>query len=216
MKTLSGPIQLPASGKAPTSIVVFLHGLGADGANMIDLADELAGEFPDTLFAAPNAPFACDMAPMGYQWFSLRDWSEDAMLEGVQQAAPILNHYLDSLLAQHSLSADKLAVAGFSQGTMTALHTLPRRADAVAAIIGYSGALVGDYLLKSELQSKPPVCLIHGNADMVVPFGAMAAAKAALESADIDVETHARPMLGHGIDFEGIEIAAAFLKSRLG
>lgn len=216
MNTLSGPIQLPQSGGAPGSIIVFLHGLGADGADLISLADELADLFPDTLFAAPNAPFACDMAPMGYQWFSLRDWSEDAMLEGVQQAAPLLNHYLDTLLDQHGLTADKMAIIGFSQGTMIALHTLPRRAEAVAGVVGFSGALVGTHLLPEEALSKPPVCLIHGTADMVVPFGAMAMAEQALEQAHIPVATHARPMLGHGIDGEGIRLAAEFLHSHLG
>lgn len=212
---LSGPMQLPESGKAATSIIVFLHGLGADGNDLIGLADEMAEQFPDTLFVSPHAPFPCDMAPYGRQWFSLQDWSEDAMLEGVQQAEPILNHYLDGLLAQHNLAPERMALVGFSQGCMMSLHTAPRRAKPLAGVVGLSGALVGAQLLASEIKSRPPVCLIHGDADMVVPFAAMQMAQSALESAGVPTEAHRRPMLGHGIDGEALRIFTAFLKARL-
>lgn len=214
--TLSGPMLSPASGKAPTSIIVFLHGLGADGNDLIGIGDEIAELFPDTLFTSPDAPFPCDMAPYGRQWFSLLDRSMDAMLEGVEQAVPILNQYLDSLLAQHSLAPSKMALVGFSQGTMTSLHAAPRRAEALAGVVGFSGALVAPHLLESEIKSRPPICLIHGDADEIVPFAAMPAAHAALDAVKINVESHRRPGLSHGIDGEGLHIAVNFLKERLG
>lgn len=216
LPTLSGPQRLPVSGTAATSIVVFLHGLGADGNDLIGLADDMKEWFPNTLFASPDAPFTCDYGPYGRQWFSLKDWSEDAMLEGVEQAAPILDQYLDGLLSEHRIAPKKMALVGFSQGTMTALHTAPRRAKPLAGVVGLSGALVAGHLLPSEIKSRPPICLIHGDMDMVVPFKAMQMAEDALKEANVPVVTHRRSMLGHGIDGEALRLAIAFLNERLG
>ena len=214
---LSGPSVAPASGGRPKQLIMFLHGLGADGNDLIDLAGPMSSLFPDAQFVSPNAPYPCDMAPFGYQWFSLQERSMEIMLEGVRDAEPILNHYIDQQLSEHELDITNLAVVGFSQGTMTALHTLPRRSTACAAIVGFSGALLaGDELLAEEVKSKPPVCLVHGDADMVVPHEALAMAEAALAKNGFECETHSRPGLGHGIDPEGLQAAVAFLKKHLG
>jgi phospholipase/carboxylesterase len=214
MTGLSGPVFPPISGRAPSNAIILLHGLGADGENLIGLADYMSKDFPDTLFIAPNAPFRFDMFDSGYQWFSLADRDPVKMLDGVSTAMPILNDFIDEVLEEYDLTFENLALIGFSQGTMTALHTAIRREDAIAGVVGFSGALIAPELLDEAL-SKPDVCLIHGTADDVVPFDAMNQAAAALEAAGFNVETHARRNLPHSIDVEGIEIAIKFLKSRL-
>jgi phospholipase/carboxylesterase len=209
---LSGPSLVPPTVK---KIVVFLHGLGANGDDLISLADEFAPDLPDTAFYSPNAPFPCDMAPYGYQWFSLQQRVEEIMLAGIKTAAPILNTYLDDLLKEHNLKPKDLALVGFSQGTMMSLYVAPRRPERIAGVVGYAGALIAPELLQKEVASKPPICLIHGDADMVVPYEAMSSAEVALEYNQIPCESHTRPYLGHGIDGEGIDIARKFLKRRL-
>jgi phospholipase/carboxylesterase len=201
----------PASGGKPESLCVLLHGLGADGADLIGMVPAIASLLPQTHFVAPDAPFPCDMSPSGYQWFSLSDWSVMAMRQGATQASPVLNAFLDAQLARFSLKDDKLALVGFSQGTMMALHVALERPQPCAGVVGFSGALVS-----GVVKSRPPVCLIHGMQDMVVPFPAMSQAAAFLGLHQVPVETHIRPQLAHGIDGEGIAIAARFLKARFG
>ena len=139
---LDGPRHGPEPGSSAKALVVFLHGLGADGDDLISLGSMLAPVLPDTAFVSPHAPFPCDMAPMGRQWFSLQDHEPDNMLAGVRAVAPRLNAFLDAELAKHGLTDDRLALVGFSQGTMTALHTALRRPKACAVIVGFSGALL--------------------------------------------------------------------------
>ncbi len=201
---LDGPRFGPAAGGAAEQLVILLHGLGADGNDLISLAPILARTLPKAAFVSPHAPFPCDMAPMGYQWFSLQDHSMDSMLSGARLAAPILNAFIDKELADHGLSEESLALVSFSQGTMMSLHVALRRPQPCAAIVGFSGALVGPETLADEIQSRPPVLLVHGEADPVVPFPAMAAAVAALEANRVPVSAHARPGLGHGIDEQGL------------
>lgn len=211
---LNGPSILPQSGVVK-KIVVFLHGLGADGNDLLSLSEEFAADLPDTAFYSPNAPFACDMAPYGYQWFSLQQRIEEVILEGIKIATPILNGYLDGLLAKHKLQPKDLALVGFSQGTMMSLYVAPRRAEPIACVVGYSGAMIMPELLEKEMISKPPICLIHGDMDNVVPYGAMIHAVDALMQNNIPHEAHGRPNLGHGIDGQGITIARNFLKRHL-
>lgn len=212
-ETLTGPAFLPVSGEKPRKLVVFLHGLGADGQDLIGLAPLFAQSLPTAQFVSPDAPEPCDMAPFGYQWFSLQDRAYPAMLSGVASAAPVLNRFIDRQLDVLGLSDEDLALVGFSQGTMMALYTALRRPNACAAVVGFSGALIGPELLAEELKSNVPVCLIHGDSDPVVPFGALAAAKAGLELAGVPVTAHSRGGLGHGIDPEGIRLAVEFIKN---
>ncbi len=206
---LSGPERSPLSGGKADSLVILLHGLGADGNDLIGLAPLLAEQLPNTHFISPNAPYSCDMSPMGYQWFSLRDWSPAAMQGGADKAAPMLRAFADEQLKRFGLPENKLAWVGFSQGTMMSLHVALSRPNPCAAVVGFSGAL-----LAREIISKPPVCLIHGDADMVVPFQAMEIAQQELKKASVEVETHRRPNLGHGIDPDGLDIASAFIRKR--
>ncbi len=216
MVQLSGPYFAPRVGTAPKKLVVLLHGLGADGHDLIGLAPELARFLPEAGFFAPDAPWPCDMAPFGRQWFSLQDRRPEAMLAGVERAAPLLDAYLDHLLETHGLTAADLALVGFSQGTMMALHVAPRRSAPIAALVGYSGALIAPERLEREVVSRPPVMLIHGDADEVVPVEAMSAAVAALQRVRIPVQWLVRPGLGHGIDPIGLAAGARFLADLLG
>jgi len=209
---LEGPSHPPLSGGKPKSLAVLLHGLGSDGNDLIGLAPHWAPLVPDTEFLSPNAPFPCDMAPYGYQWFSLQDRSPARILAGVRAAAPMLDGFLDDALKARGLDESRLALVGFSQGTMMSLHVGLRRAKAVAGILGYSGALTGADGLAQEVRSKPRVFLLHGTADEVVPFAALDAAKRALESVGVRVETLARPGLGHSIDEVGLIRGGEFLR----
>lgn len=210
---LTGP-ELPAASGTTKRLVIFLHGLGADGNDLLSIAPML--DLPDTHFASPNAPFPCDMAPYGYQWFSLRDRDPARILPEIRTAEPILNTYIDGLIKKHNIAASNVALIGFSQGSMMSLHTAPRRTQPIGGVVGISGALFGAELLATQIISRPPVCLIHGTHDDVVPFVAMEAAETTLRRNNVSVEAHARPRLGHGIDEAGINIAAAFLKRVFG
>ena len=213
---LDGPRFGPAAGGKPDSLVILLHGLGADGDDLIGLAPHWAQALPNTVFVSPHAPFPCDMAPYGRQWFSLQDRTSGLVLAGVQAAAPILNAFIDAELKAHGLTEDRLALVGFSQGTMMSLYVAPRRERAIAGVVGYSGALIGAELLASEIRSRPPVLLIHGDADPVVPVQAMEAAARTLKAVGIPVTTESRPGLPHSIDEVGLAKGGRFLGARFG
>ncbi len=214
-KTLSGPSFGPASGEPAKQLVILLHGVGADGDDLIGLAPILSQVLPDTEFLAPNAPEPCDMAPFGYQWFSLQDRSPDRIEAGVRAAAPLVDQFIDETCEARQISSDRVALLGFSQGCMMSLFVGLRRQSPVAAVVGYSGALVAPQKLTHEIVSRPPVLLVHGEADPVVPFQALAAAQGGLEAAGVEVQTISRPGLGHGIDEEGIRHGAALLHRTL-
>lgn len=213
---LSGPSIAPASGGAAKQLVIFLHGVGADGNDLIGLAPYFQQVLPDARFISPNAPFPFDMAPFGYQWFSLNEFTEEARLAGAQRAAPILDAFIDAELRRDQLTDEKLALIGFSQGAMMSLHVGLRRERQMAAIVSYSGLLVGRDLLETEIKSRPPILLTHGTADPVLPFAFLAEAEAGLKSLGLDVEAHARPGLPHGIDEECISLGLEFLTRTFG
>jgi phospholipase/carboxylesterase len=212
MPRLAGPSRPPASGGKPRRLVILLHGLGADGNDLIGLAPYWARLLPDAEFISPNAPFPCDMAPYGYQWFSSQDRSPEAVLGGVRAAAPILDAFIDEALEERGLGSGELALVGFSQGTMMSLFVGPRRAEAVAGIVGFSGRLLVPELLASELRSRPPTLLVHGTEDPVVPYSSMAAAETALKAAGVPVETVTSVGIGHSIDDQGLRRGGQFLK----
>lgn len=212
---LSGPSQPPAAGGKPRKLVLLLHGLGADGNDLIGLAPYFSRLLPTAEFVAPNAPFPCDMAPYGHQWFSLQDRNPEMILAGMRASAPMLDAFIDEQLARTGLSERDLALVGFSQGTMMSLHVGLRRAQPIAGILGYSGALVGAEALAAEIRSRPPVLLVHGDADPVVPFAALAAAERALAAAGVNVTTLVCPGAGHAIDEAGLKRGGQFLKAVL-
>ena len=208
---LSGPTRPPASGGQARQLVVFLHGVGADGDDLIGLAPYFAELLPDAEFLSPHAPFPFDMAPMGRQWFSLGDISPPAILAGIQSAAPQLNAFLDAELAKRSLTDRQLALVGFSQGTMMALYVALRRPLSCAALVGFSGMLAAPDRLPAELTARPPVLLAHGDEDEVVPFAFMDLAKSALDLMGVPVEAMPCPGMGHGISDEGLVAGIRFV-----
>lgn len=212
---LSGPTHPPSSGGESKQLVILLHGLGADGNDLIGLAPYWAPLLPEAEFVSPNAPFPCDMAPHGYQWYSAQDRSPGAALAGVRAAAPILDAYIDRALAERGLDDSALALVGFSQGSVMSLFVGPRRAKPVAGIVGYSGRLVAPELLPAELRSRPRILVVHGTEDPLVPFDALAEAVAGLNAAGIPVDSLACPGVGHSIDENGLRRAGHFLKDVL-
>lgn len=212
-KTLSGPRVAPKSGQSPKQLIILLHGLGADGNDLISLADDWKDMLPDAEFISPNAPFPCDMGPWGYQWFSLQNFSHASIYDGATKAATILNPYIDTELSKRNLTNADLALVGFSQGTMMALHVALRRPQPCAGVLGFSGALTGSDTLKNEIKSNPEILLFHGDQDMVVPIQAMYIAEKTLKDLNCPVQTNIRQGLGHGIDAYSIQKGGAFLKN---
>jgi phospholipase/carboxylesterase len=211
--TLSGPEFGPASGSNPKQLVILCHGLGADGNDLIGLAPHYAKVLPNAKFVSPNAPFQCDMSSFGYQWFSLQERSEEAMLAGAQKAQPILDAFIDQQLAKYKLTERNLALVGFSQGTMVSIFTVPRRKKPVAGVVAYSGRLIGKDLMTQEIRCKPPMVMINGDQDELVPVTLQPAAVNTLRDLGVNIEGHIRPGLGHSIDDVGIKIAQDFLSA---
>ncbi len=214
--SLNGPSALPAAGGAPKSLVIFLHGYGSNGADLISLAPYWRAALPHTLFISPNAVQPMPGMPGAYQWWPLDSLAPTARAAGVRQPAEALNAFIDAQLKQHNLTEDKLALVGFSQGTMVALHVGPRRAKRLAGIIGYSGMLADPDALRTEVVTKPPVLLVHGDADAVLPVAALHEADSTLSSLGFEVSSHVSPGLGHGIDDAGLKLGQTFLTKVLG
>ncbi len=208
----------PVSG-ATRSVVVFLHGYGANGADLLGLADPLGEHLPDTLFIAPDAPENCAGAPMGYQWFPI-PWidgsSEEEAERGMQAAIDDLNAFLDGILVDEDLLPEQMVLFGFSQGSMMALHVAPRREEEFAGIVAFSGRLLSPELLADEAASKPAVLLVHGDQDDVVPAQSLPEAAEALQEAGFkEVFAHIMKGTGHGIAPDGLSVALAFMRDKL-
>ncbi|EEW57186.1 phospholipase/Carboxylesterase [Ruegeria sp. TrichCH4B] len=208
----------PLSGET-RSAVVFLHGYGANGADLLGLADPLAEHLPDTLFVAPDAPEACAGAPMGFQWFPI-PWidgsSEEESMRGMMAAVDDLNAFLDAFMVDEDLLPEQVVLLGFSQGTMMALHVAPRREDPVAGIVAFSGRLLSPDTFSDEVVSRMPVLLVHGDEDDVVPPQSLPQAAEALQEAGFqDVFAHVMKGTGHGIAPDGLSVALAFMRDKL-
>jgi phospholipase/carboxylesterase len=208
---LTGPSAAPASGRDPQSLVILLHGYGSNGADLMGLVPYWRDSLPDTAFLAPNAPQACPGAPGGYQWWSLTDLGRESRAAGVRQAAPLVNAFIDMHRSAFDIPNRKVALVGFSQGTMMALHVAPRRPEALAGVVGYSGMLADAEALQAEVKTRPPLLLIHGEADPMVPFAAMGQAQTEFKALGFDIDTHASPGLGHSIDEAGLRLGGQFL-----
>jgi len=216
---IDGPRLEPRGGTA-RRLVVFLHGYGADGNDLIEIGRAWQSMLPDTAFVSPHAPEPCGQAPTGRQWFPLTFRDPDERWTGVNKAAPMLEKFLDAELARHKLAPSALALVGFSQGTMMALHVGLRRAVAPAAIVGYSGLFVlpnnaPPEKIAPDIKSRPPVLLVHGDSDDLIPPQALFHATQALAALDVPVEWHMSAGVGHGIDGEGLRHGGEFLARQL-
>lgn len=218
-RALSCERREPASGEL-RSAVIFLHGYGANGADLIGLADVLGEYMPDTLFLAPDAPEQCVGNPFGLQWFPI-PWidgsSEETAAAGLMAAAQDLQAFLDGVMVEEDLLPEQVVLFGFSQGTMMALHVAPRRDEAVAGVVAFSGRLLEPELLADEAVCRPAVLLVHGDADEVVPVAALPQAAEALQKAGwSEVYAHVMKGTGHGIANDGLGVALAFMRRQLG
>jgi phospholipase/carboxylesterase len=217
---LDGPRIEPRSGTAK-QLVVFLHGYGADGNDLIEIGRAWQGLLPDAAFVSPHAPRLCGQAPVGREWFPLTFRVANERWDGVRAAAPGLNAFLDAELARRKLPPQALALVGFSQGTMMALHVGLRRAVAPAAIVGYSGMLVTPEDIDPDqfaagITARPPVLLVHGEEDQLIPVQALMHAAQGLAALEVPAEWHISPGIGHGIDQEGLRHGGEFLAKQFG
>ncbi len=208
----------PRSGTT-RSVVVFLHGYGANGADLLGLADPLGEHLPDTLFVAPDAPETIPGMPFGFQWFPI-PWidgsSEEEAFRGLTSASDDLNAFLDALMVDEDVLPEQVVLFGFSQGTMMALHVAPRRDDPLAGLVAFSGRLLQPELLSDEVRVRPPVLLVHGDADDVVPPQSLPEAAEALQSAGWkEVYAHVMKGTAHGIAPDGLSVALAFMRDKL-
>ena len=218
-RVLNAERRAPVSGET-RSVVVFLHGYGANGADLLGLADPLGEHLPDTLFVAPDAPEACAGAPMGFQWFPI-PWidnsSEEESERGMMQAVDDLNAFLDALMVDEDMLPEQVVLFGFSQGTMMALHVAPRREDGGGGVGGFSGRLLAPEPLMDGAGVKPPILLVHGDQDDVVPPQSLPQAAEALQEAGFtDVFAHIMKGTGHGIAPDGLSVSLAFMRDKLG
>jgi phospholipase/carboxylesterase len=215
MAELDGPRLEPRSGSA-RQLVIFLHGYGADGNDLIDIGRAWQSLLPEAAFVSPHAPRPCGQAPVGREWFPLTFRNPEERWTGVNQAAPILESFLDAELKRRNLQPAALALVGFSQGTMMALHAGLRRVVAPAGIVGYSGILVMPEnvepdVYQAEIRSRPPVLLIHGDGDQLIPVQALFHAAQGLAALGIPAEWHISEGIGHGIDQDGLRQGGEFL-----
>lgn len=212
---LNDKVLAPEKNGPPSSAVIILHGLGDNASGIIGLGEAWRRLLPETVFLAPDAPFACPYALGGFQWFGAEDWRSAVVLKGVKAATPYLIEYIDNVLARYALEANSVALVGFSQGSMMSLYVGPRFNKKLAGILSYSGALVGEETLGAEKKHAPPVLLAHGTADDVVSFSYMGNAEKGLQKAEIPVRSVSCQGLGHGVDEKGLKEGALFLRSIL-
>lgn len=215
LSELTGPEAATASGGPAKQLIIFVHGYGANGQDLIALAQYFAQVAPDAAFISPDAPYRCDGAPGGFQWYDV--WMKDPAerLAAIRAAGEIFDNFVTNQLARYELSEDQLVLVGFSQGTMMSLFTAPRREKAVAGIVGYSGRMEAPDRLEEEIRSKPRVVMVHGDSDELLAVSEMETAANTLRKCGVDIETHVRPGLGHGIDEEGIRVGVGFVQKVL-
>ena len=218
-RVLKSVSRLPDSGDV-TSAVIFLHGYGANGADLLGLSDVLVEHMPNTMFLAPDASESTAMSPIGLQWFPI-PWidgsSEEDALIGLRSASHDLDSYLDEVMIDYDLLPEQVVIFGFSQGTMIALHVVPRREDPIAGVVAFSGRLLEPEALVDDATAFVPILLVHGDEDDVVPVDALPKAVEGLQAAGFkDVYAHIMKGGAHGIAPDGLQVALAFMRQQLG
>lgn len=209
---LEGPRLNPLSGSKPEALVILIHGYGSNGEDLISLAAMMQPSLPYAVFVAPNAPSQLPHMAAAHQWWPIETFSMAERAVGAAAAAPTLDAFISEELNKAGLTSDRMVLVGFSQGTMMALHVGLRRLEAVAGIVGISGMLVASESLEADIRSRPPVLLIHGTQDDVVPFRSMELASSALANAGVPVATHASVGLDHSVGPDGLSAATQFAR----
>lgn len=195
----------------PKTLIIILHGYGADGANLVDLSDAFQHSFSSPIFVIPDAPFPHEYMPnMGRQWFSLMDRGESVLIKGAEIARKILLEFINEQLAKHGLEYESLVFIGFSQGAMMSLFTSLKLEKQCKAVICFSGTTVSSEDMVSTMKSKPPVCIIHGEHDDVVPCALGKFTAKVLKQSGVDVSFTEIPNLSHAIDMKCIKVAMKF------
>lgn len=217
MRQLQSGRKGAAKGQA-RSVVIFIHGYGADGNDLLGLADPLAPHLKSTAFYAPDGPERCHASAMGRQWFPI-PWidgsTEEQQRDGIAQASDDLNAFIDQVMAEEGVGPQDVALVGFSQGSMMSMHIAPRRDQPLAAVVAISGRLMVPELLAQEAKVKPPILLVHGDQDPVVPFEDMSKAGDALVAAGFETYGHVMKGTGHGIAPDGLQVTLQFLAQHL-
>lgn len=208
--SLDGPRLAPLSGSAPNALVILIHGYGSNGEDLLSLARVIQPALPDAAFVAPNAPSQLAQMAAAHQWWPIEAFSMAECATGAAAAAPGLDAFITQELEKAGLPSNRLLLVGFSQGTMMALHVGLRRSEPVAGIVGISGMLVAPDTVEADIRSRPPVLLIHGAQDDVVPFRSMDLAATALKAVGVGVETHVSPAIGHSVGQDGLTAATEF------
>lgn len=212
LASIDGPRMPPAAGGRPTSLVILLHGYGSNGEDLISLAPYWAKALPNTQFVSPNAPEPAPMAPGGHQWFPISRLDPREVEQGVTRASGALEKFIDRELERYQIPPERLALVGFSQGTMMALHVGLRR-PRLGAIVGFSGALPAAGKLKDEAKSKPPILLVHGDQDDMIPVTALFQAAEGLAAAGLGAQWHVSYGVPHSIGPDGLQLGGDFLKA---
>jgi phospholipase/carboxylesterase len=215
MISKSQTYEIQALEQTPTSCVIFLHGYGANGQDLIGIANEWQSALPDTVFISPDAPQPCEMGGGGRQWFSLAEYSIPAMEREIKTVWPQLEQYIMDVSKHYAIPLNKIVLCGFSQGTMMSLYALPRINKPMAGVLGYSGRLLDEDAFKDGQNKQTPIRLIHGEVDMVVPLVSWSHANEVLTTNGYTVDGHTTPNLPHGIDAKGIASGLEFIKSIL-
>lgn len=215
VQELKGPYKLPSGNKKPEKLVVFLHGVGSDGYDLIGLADDFEEIIENAVFLSPNAPFKYENFPTGYQWFSLSDYNPDKLYHGIKQALPILKTYIDKNLEKYSLEYKDLVLVGFSQGAMMSVQLALRLPNPCLAVISFSGAIIKPEELVEDINSKPYICLIHGENDHVVPISKHHASVQILKNIQVPFKEYILKDLAHSINLEALKLAKNFLSECL-
>lgn len=214
-RPIDGPRLAPRDGSTPKKLVIFLHGYGSNGQDLIGLGQHWARDLPHVQWVSPNAPDPVPGAPDGYQWFPISNLDPERIEAGAATAWPIVDAFIDQELTRYGLTESDLVLCGFSQGTMLSLATGLRRERPVAGIMGFSGALPGGGRLKEEMRSRPPIMLVHGDQDDVLPLGFMFDALENLAAAGHGAQWHISQGLPHSIGEDGLDIGRQFIGNAL-
>jgi phospholipase/carboxylesterase len=216
VQRLDGPRLAPLNGGPAKQLVILLHGYASDGDDIISLGNQWQRMLPDAAFAAPSAPEFCSNPPMGFEWFDTSSPDPADHWRGVENSTPPLNAFIDTELETHRLDGGALALAGFSQGAIMALHVGLRRNPGPKAIVSFAGTMIGVDRLEQDIAARPEVMLIHGDRDDIIPVDALQYTQVALQQQGIPVRTHIANGIAHGIDGEGTWMAGVFLREIFG